>query len=59
MGVAASMMFVRGPLSFYLLRFLLGVAAGFFPESSSISANGFCCRGSCRRTIRDRHSCQG
>ena len=30
--IAASMMFVRGPLSFYLLRFLLGVAeAGFFP----------------------------
>jgi ACS family tartrate transporter-like MFS transporter len=30
--IAAGMMFVRGPLSFYLLRFLLGVAeAGFFP----------------------------
>ncbi len=30
--VAAAMMFVRGPLSFYGLRFLLGVAeAGFFP----------------------------
>ena len=30
--VAAAMMFVRGPLSFYLLRFLLGIAeAGFFP----------------------------
>src|SRR5215475_9868152 len=30
--LAAAMMFVRGPLSFYLLRFLLGVAeAGFFP----------------------------
>jgi ACS family tartrate transporter-like MFS transporter len=30
--VAAAMMFVRTPLSFYVLRFLLGVAeAGFFP----------------------------
>src|SRR5262245_31477233 len=30
--IAAGMMFVRGPLSFYLLRFLLGIAeAGFFP----------------------------
>jgi MFS transporter, ACS family, tartrate transporter len=30
--IAAGMMFVRGPLSFYLLRFLLGVAeAGFLP----------------------------
>ncbi|HEX8096927.1 MAG TPA: MFS transporter [Pyrinomonadaceae bacterium] len=30
--VAAAMMFVRGPLSFYTLRFLLGVGeAGFFP----------------------------
>jgi len=30
--IAAAMMFVRGPISFYLLRFLLGVAeAGFFP----------------------------
>lgn len=30
--ISASMMFVRGPLSFYTLRFLLGVAeAGFFP----------------------------
>ncbi len=30
--VAAGMMFTRGPLSFYVLRFLLGVAeAGFFP----------------------------
>jgi len=30
--IAAGMMFVRGPLSFYLMRFLLGVAeAGFFP----------------------------
>jgi len=30
--IATAMMFVRGPLSFYLLRFLLGVAeAGFFP----------------------------
>jgi ACS family tartrate transporter-like MFS transporter len=30
--LAAAMMFVRGPLSFYGLRFLLGVAeAGFFP----------------------------
>ena len=30
--IAAGMMFVRGPLSFYALRFLLGVAeAGFFP----------------------------
>jgi ACS family tartrate transporter-like MFS transporter len=30
--IAAGMMFVRGPLSFYVLRFLLGVAeAGFFP----------------------------
>jgi ACS family tartrate transporter-like MFS transporter len=30
--LAASMMFVRGPLSFYVLRFLLGIAeAGFFP----------------------------
>jgi MFS transporter, ACS family, tartrate transporter len=30
--VAAGMMFVRGPTSFYLMRFLLGVAeAGFFP----------------------------
>src|SRR5215467_3052617 len=29
---AAAMMFVRGPLSFYTLRFLLGMAeAGFFP----------------------------
>jgi len=30
--VSAAMMFTRGPMSFYLLRFLLGVAeAGFFP----------------------------
>jgi len=30
--IAAAMMFVRGPLSFYALRFLLGIAeAGFFP----------------------------
>jgi ACS family tartrate transporter-like MFS transporter len=30
--IAAGMMFVRGPLAFYLMRFLLGVAeAGFFP----------------------------
>jgi MFS transporter, ACS family, tartrate transporter len=30
--IAAATMFVRGPLSFYLLRFLLGIAeAGFFP----------------------------
>src|SRR5512132_817229 len=30
--IAAGMMFVRGPLSFYVLRFVLGVAeAGFFP----------------------------
>jgi len=30
--IAASMMFVRGPISLYVLRFLLGVAeAGFFP----------------------------
>jgi len=30
--LAAAMMFVQGPLSFYTLRFLLGVAeAGFFP----------------------------
>src|SRR5215831_19218201 len=30
--IAAGMIFVRGPFSFYLLRFLLGIAeAGFFP----------------------------
>ena len=30
--ISAAMMFTRGPMSFYLLRFLLGVAeAGFFP----------------------------
>src|SRR6266511_4391892 len=30
--ISSSMMFVRGPASFYALRFLLGVAeAGFFP----------------------------
>jgi ACS family tartrate transporter-like MFS transporter len=30
--IAAAMMFIRGPLSFCVLRFLLGVAeAGFFP----------------------------
>jgi ACS family tartrate transporter-like MFS transporter len=30
--ISAAMMFVRGPLSFYALRFLLGLAeAGFFP----------------------------
>jgi ACS family tartrate transporter-like MFS transporter len=30
--IAAGMMFVRGPVSFYALRFLLGIAeAGFFP----------------------------
>lgn len=30
--IAAAMMFVTGPISFYVLRFLLGVAeAGFFP----------------------------
>jgi MFS transporter, ACS family, tartrate transporter len=30
--IAAGMMFVRGPLAFYVMRFLLGVAeAGFFP----------------------------
>lgn len=30
--IAAGMMFVRGPFSFYVLRFLLGIAeAGFFP----------------------------
>jgi ACS family tartrate transporter-like MFS transporter len=30
--IAAGMMFVRGPLSFYVLRFVLGIAeAGFFP----------------------------
>jgi ACS family tartrate transporter-like MFS transporter len=30
--IAAGMMFVQGPLSFYVLRFLLGIAeAGFFP----------------------------
>ena len=31
-GIASAMMFVRGPATFYLLRFLLGVVeAGFFP----------------------------
>lgn len=31
-GIASAMMFVRGPTTFYLLRFLLGaVEAGFFP----------------------------
>src|SRR5436309_9188415 len=30
--ISAAMMFVKGPTSFYILRFLLGVAeAGFFP----------------------------
>jgi ACS family tartrate transporter-like MFS transporter len=30
--IATAMMFIRGPISFYVLRFLLGVAeAGFFP----------------------------
>src|SRR6266850_5408969 len=30
--IAAGMMFVRGPISFYALRFVLGIAeAGFFP----------------------------
>ena len=30
--IAAGMMFVRGPISFYAIRFLLGIAeAGFFP----------------------------
>src|SRR5205085_7388068 len=30
--ISSAMMFVRGPASFYTLRFLLGVAeAGFFP----------------------------
>src|SRR5437879_5487268 len=30
--ISAAMMFTRGPMSFYVLRFLLGVAeAGFFP----------------------------
>jgi ACS family tartrate transporter-like MFS transporter len=30
--IAAGMMFVRGPVSFYVVRFLLGIAeAGFFP----------------------------
>jgi len=30
--IAAAFMFVQGPMSFYILRFLLGVAeAGFFP----------------------------
>ena len=30
--IATAMMFVRGPVSFYVLRFLLGIAeAGFFP----------------------------
>ena len=30
--IAAGMMFVRGPVSFYVLRFMLGIAeAGFFP----------------------------
>src|SRR5205809_5808256 len=31
-AISAAMMFVTGPVSFYLLRFLLGLAeAGFFP----------------------------
>ena len=40
--IAAGMMFVRGPASFYALRFLLGIAeAASSPALSSISANGF------------------
>jgi ACS family tartrate transporter-like MFS transporter len=40
--IAAGMMFVRGPVSFYALRFLLGIAeAGFSPALFSISASGF------------------
>jgi MFS transporter, ACS family, tartrate transporter len=51
-ALSAAMMFVRSPTSFYVLRFLLGVAeAGFFPGvvlyitsfpvSSSISPTGY------------------
>lgn len=40
--LAMGMMFVRTPMQFYIVRFFLGMAeAGFFPESFSISANGF------------------
>lgn len=39
--ISALMAMVSGVTSFYVLRFLLGVAeAGFFPESSSISPIG-------------------
>ena len=39
--VSGCMAFVQGTTSFYILRFLLGVAeAGFFPALSFISATG-------------------
>lgn len=40
--VSAAMMFVNGPVSFYILRFLLGVAeAGFFPGVAFYLATWF------------------
>jgi len=39
--VSVATAFIRGPISFCVLRFLLGLAeAGFFPESSCTSAIG-------------------
>jgi sugar phosphate permease len=39
--ISASMMFIGGATSFYVLRFLLGAAeAGFFPGSSCFSRGG-------------------
>src|SRR5262249_59445750 len=40
--IATSMMFVRTPLQFYALRFLLGIAeAGFFPGILVFLSRGF------------------
>ena len=45
--IAAAMMLVRGPLSFYVLRFLLGVAeAGFFPLAPALRTCQMVCRDS-------------
>jgi MFS transporter, ACS family, tartrate transporter len=51
--ISASMIFVRGPRSFYLLRFLLGAAeAGFFPGVILYLKNWFPARARARTVAR-------
>ena len=55
--MSTAMIFVNGPLSFYLLRFLLGAAeAGFFPGLIFYLTHWFPARerGASRRAVHDR-----